>query len=58
MFSPITAESAIVCFEAIKGLKCFVILLKSLKGSSEINKVFPSGHKTFLFINERSHSSS
>ncbi len=42
--------SEILCLEAINGLKCFVILLKSRKGSSEINKDFPSGQATFLLI--------
>ena len=44
--SPIIAESAIDFLELIKGLKCFVMVLKSRKGSSEINKDFPSGHAT------------
>ena len=47
---PITAVSEILLLEAINGLKCFVILLKSRKGSSEINKDFPSGQANFLLI--------
>ena len=49
--SPILAESEIAAFEAWKGLKCCVSLLKSLKGSSEINYAFPFGHSTSLLIN-------
>ena len=47
---PITAVLEILCIAALNGLKCFVILLKSRKGSSEINKDFPSGQVTFLLI--------
>ena len=46
----ILAESEILLLELINGLKCFDILLKSAKGSSEINKDFPSGQGTSLFI--------
>ena len=35
--NPIDADGAIEAVEAWKGLKCFVNVLKSLKGSSEIN---------------------
>ena len=37
-------------FEATKGLKWFVILLKSRNGSWDINKDFPCGQSTFLLI--------
>jgi len=50
VFSPIIAELEILSFDAIKGLKCKVNLLKSRKGSSEINNDFPIGHSTFLLI--------
>ena len=48
--SPIVEESEIATFENWKGLKCFVNILKSLNGSSEINNAFPSGHATYLLI--------
>jgi len=44
------ADSEILTLAAIKGLKYFVILLKSRKGSSEINNAFPTGQSTFLLI--------
>lgn len=48
--SPTIAVSAMLTFELIKGLKCFVILLKSRNGLSEIRSDFPSGQSTSLFI--------
>ena len=50
VFIPIVAESETLTVDAINGLKCLVILLKSLKGSSEINKALPSGQSTLLLI--------
>ena len=49
--SPIFAVGEIAIEAFLKGLKCAVSLLKSLKGSSESNKAFPLGHSTSLFIN-------
>ena len=46
----ILAESEIDFEAASKGLKCLANLLKSLNGSSEINKALPAGHSTSLFI--------
>ena len=48
--SPILADEAMVLFEALKGLKWLVSLLKSLKGSSDIRSALPSGQSTSLLI--------
>ena len=48
---PMMAELEIASLETTNGLKKFDILLKSRKGSSEINKDFPSGQATSLLIN-------
>ena len=50
VFSPIIAELEILSFDALKGLKYVINLLKSRKGSSEINNDLPNGHSTFLLI--------
>lgn len=47
---PISAVCDIFSDAFTNGLKWWVILLKSLKGSSEIKRLLPSGQSTFLLI--------